>query len=142
MRRRLNLFIVMGFGTLTAFTVSETSYGGSRGELEARPIKAYCSPSGDLCFGIFNRSGAVYLEIDTFARYFARYRLCVRGPSSSEICKSFPVRRRGRLWVSSVQWYRNFPSEGTGEYRVTWKRAASRLGPTLRFILPLPPNRS
>jgi len=138
MRKRLSLFIVMGLGALTAGAISDSSYGGSRREAEARPIKAYCSPSGDLCFGIFDRSGAVYLEIDTFARYFARYRLCVRGPSANEICRSYPVRRRGQFWVSSVQWYRNFPREGAGEYRVTWKRAASRLGPTLRFTLPLP----
>ena len=100
-------------------------------------IAAYCSPSGDLCFGIMNRSGAVHLEIDTVARYFSRYRLCVRAPSGLTTCRSFPLRPRGALWGSSVRWYRNFPNGGPGVYRVTWKLGSNPLGPTLRFRLPL-----
>ncbi len=45
---------------------------------EPKTIASYCSASGDVCYGIFSRSGKVYLEITTAARYFKRYTLCVR----------------------------------------------------------------
>ncbi len=103
----------------------------------AQPISSYCSPSGDICFGVVDRSGAVYLELSTFARYFDRYRLCVRPPGRAERCGSFPVFRRGLVWGSAVKFSRNFPNVGSGSYRVTWKLGPQRLGPTLRFRLPL-----
>jgi hypothetical protein len=103
----------------------------------ARAVATYCSPSGDLCFGVFDRSGAVYLELTTFARYFGRYRLCVRPPGRAERCGSFPIRRSGRLWGSTIKYGRQFPVAGPGVYRVTWKLGTQRLGPTLRFRLPL-----
>lgn len=104
----------------------------------ARPLASYCSPSGDLCFGVIDRTGAVYLELSTFARYFGRYRLCVRSPgAAAERCGSYPIRHRGRLWGSSIKFARQFPNVGPGIYRVTWRLGADRLGPTLRFRLPL-----
>lgn len=102
-----------------------------------RAIASYCSPTGDLCFGVVDRSGAVSLELTTFARYFARYHLCVTPPRGSVTCKSFPVRESGRLYASRVRWYRNFPARGPGEYRVVWKLRGTPLGPRLAFRLPL-----
>jgi hypothetical protein len=103
-----------------------------------RPVASYCSPSGDLCFGVIDRSGAVYLELSTFARYFGRYRLCVRSPgAAADRCGSYPIRRRGRLSGSSIKFARQFPNVGPGIYRVAWRLGADRLGPTLRFRLPL-----
>jgi hypothetical protein len=90
-----------------------------------------------LCFGVVNRSGAVYFDLTTFARYFTRYRLCVTAPSGVESCRSFTVRRAGQFYGSSVQWYRNFPNGGPGAYDVRWKLGPSPLGPRLRFRLPL-----
>ncbi len=94
---------------------------------------SYCSRSGDLCYGVMRPSGAVVLRIDTFARYFARYRLCVTDPSGRRSCRSFPIRRRGRLYGSSVRWSRNFPQRGPGVYRAAWFAFRSRLGPVLTF---------
>lgn len=96
-------------------------------------VASYCSRSGDLCFGIRRKQGAIFLDIDTFERYFTRYRLCVLGPTGKPACRSFPIRRRARLYGSSVRWNTNFPRLGPGLYRVTWKLGAQRLGPTLRF---------
>ena len=104
-------------------------------------VAGYCSPSGDVCLGIFNRGGAAYLEISTAARYFGRYRLCVRPPGGGaaglQRCGSFPVFRRGSVWHSSVKYGRQFPVVGPGTYRVTWRVGERPLGPTLRFRLPL-----
>ncbi|MGZ8702771.1 MAG: hypothetical protein ACXWZY_10850 [Gaiellaceae bacterium] len=116
------------------------------GQTAAGPktIASYCSASGDVCYGIFNRSGKVFLEITTAARYFKRYTLCVRRlpprstPEYAQRCGSFPVtRQRGSTWGSRVNYARQYPLTFAGTYRVTWKLAGSALGPALRFRLPV-----
>jgi hypothetical protein len=116
------------------------------GETGAAPktIASYCSPSGDVCYGIFKRSGKVSLEITTAARYFNRYTLCVRRlpprstPAYAQRCGSFPVfRQSGSTWGSRVNYARQYPLTFAGSYRVTWKLAGSALGPALRFKLPI-----
>jgi hypothetical protein len=121
-------------GVLSALVVATSASAATR----PKTLSSYCSPSGDLCFGVLNRSGAVSLEITTFARYFARYRLCVRPPGAGALrCGSYPIRRSGPVWNGSVRFARNFPNVGPGVYRVTWRLGAQPLGPTLRFRLPL-----
>jgi hypothetical protein len=127
-----------------AVVVAATCAGAEVASAASGPktIASYCSPSGDVCYGVISRGGAVYLEITTAARYFGRYKLCVRPPGGGatglQRCGSFPVvRRSGSLWGSSVKYSRQFPVTGPGTYRVTWKLRAQPLGPTLRFRLPL-----
>ncbi len=98
------------------------------------PVKTYCSGSGDVCFGIFRRSGAIFLDLTTAAKYFDRYTLCVRPPSGPVACRRFPIRRSGQFFASSVRWYTSFPARGPGTYRVTW-RLQQPLGPSLAFRL-------
>jgi hypothetical protein len=102
-----------------------------------RTIASHCSPSGDVCYGVIDRSGAVYLELSTFASYFLRYRLCVKPPARAETCRSFRMRPQEEHSISRVRWYRNFPPGGPGVYRVTWRLGSNPLGPALRFRLPL-----
>ena len=97
------------------------------------PVASYCSRSGDLCYGIARRDGAVVFKLDTFARYFNRYTLCVRAPDARTRCGSFPIFRRGTLYGSTVRWARNYPNAGPGVYRVSWRLGTQPLGPTLRF---------
>jgi hypothetical protein len=128
---------------LAAFLPTVTATAAARGAAAPRQktIASYCSPSGDVCLGIVNRSGAVHLELSTAARYFDRYRLCVRPPGGGAVgplrCGSFPVLRRGPGWGSSVKYARQYPVVGPGTYRVSWRLGAKPLGPTLRFRLPL-----
>jgi hypothetical protein len=114
------------------------------GSSAAKPktITAYCSRSGDICYGVFNISGAAVLQITTGARYFSRYTLCVRPPgggaAGAQRCGSFPLfLRGGPVWGSSVKYARQFPRVGPGIYRVTWRSGRRALGPTLSFRLPL-----
>jgi hypothetical protein len=107
-----------------------------------KTIASYCSPSGDVCFGISRRGSVVFLRISTAARYFSRYTLCVRAPGAGAAgaprCGSFPVfRQAGQTWGSSIRHARQYPVVGPGVYRVTWKLMGRALGPTLRFRLPL-----
>lgn len=109
-----------------------------------KTIASYCSPSGDLCYGILNRSGKVSLELTTAALYFKRYVLCVRRlpprstPEYAQRCGSFPVfRQGGPTWGSRVNYARQYPLKFAGRYRVTWKLAGRPLGPSLQFRLPV-----
>jgi hypothetical protein len=121
------------------------------GAAEARPtlapaktLSSYCSPSGDVCYGVFNRGGKVFLQITTAARYFKRYGLCVRllpvatDALHAQRCGSFPVfRQGGGTWGSSINYARQYPVKRAGRYRVTWKLGSGPLGPPLSFRLPL-----
>jgi hypothetical protein len=100
-------------------------------------IASYCSQTGDLCFGVLNRDGAVSLEITTVERYFGRYTLCVKPPRGASSCRGFPIRYTGKIFASRVRWYGHFPARGPGAYVVTWKSSTSPLGPRLTFRLPL-----
>jgi hypothetical protein len=101
--------------------------------ITAPGASSYCSPSGDLCYGVVRRRGAIVLRIDTIERYFARYTLCVRPPRGRNVCGSFPIFRNGPIWTSAVRWQRQFPNAGRGRYRVTWRLGGSPLGPSLAF---------
>jgi hypothetical protein len=109
----------------------------------SRTIASYCSPSGDVCFGVFNRRQKIYLRISTAAHYFGRYNLCVRllppssAPAHALRCGSFPVfRQGGSTWGSTVNYARQYPVKVSGRYRVTWGQGGTRLGPPLYFRLP------
>ena len=96
-------------------------------------IASHCSASGDVCYGIFDDRGVIRFQLTLAARYFARYRICVRPPLGATTCKSFPVKPVGSQFGGTVRWERNFPVRGPGRYRVTWKQGARALGPGLTF---------
>jgi hypothetical protein len=123
-------------GLVVALAVAVPTSSGA----PEKALTSYCSPSGDVCFGIFNRSSKVSLEITTAAKYFKRYTLCVRRvqPVAPQRCGSFPVfRHGGGTWGSRVNYARQYPVKTPGRYRVTWKLGATALGPPLYFRLPL-----
>jgi len=102
-------------------------------------VASHCSSSGDVCYGIFkSKLGAVRFQLTTAAKYFARYRICVRPLGQTARCKSFRVRKVGTNWGGTVSWQKNFPTAGPRRYRVTWKQHGRRLGPSLSFTLPAP----
>jgi hypothetical protein len=106
--------------------------------VKPRTITAYCSRSGDVCYGVHDVDGRVVLQITTAALYFKRYTLCMRPPGRTARCGSYPVfRLAGSTWASNIRFARQFPYVGEGTYRATWKLGGRRLGPTLSFRLPL-----
>jgi hypothetical protein len=93
-------------------------------------VKSYCSPSGDVCYGIFKNDTGIYrFRLTLAAKYVRRYRVCVRPLGETAKCKSFPVRKTGASWGGTVVWQGNYPIRGPGGYRVTWLRGTQRLGP-------------
>lgn len=100
-----------------------------------RRLPSYCSASGDLCYNIA-LSGPYSLKLTLAARYFSRYRLCVRPLGKARICKSFPVTKTRGRWGGKEYWSHHFP-EAPGRYRVTWLQGTTRLGPPLTFTRPI-----
>lgn len=139
MKRRRHTAWGRGLGLVLLVTVSVALFVASSAASASQPkrIAGYCSETGDLCFGVLNRDGAVSLEITTFARYFDRYILCVKPPRGPTSCRSFPIRKSGHFYESRVRWPGNFPARGPGAYLVTWKLGVNPLGPALKFRLPL-----
>jgi hypothetical protein len=129
------------FVSLTASVLAGAVAAWADAAPPRKTITSHCSSSGDVCFGVINKAGAVYFEITTAARYFNRYRLCVRPPGTAAAgrwrCGSYPVRHGGPNSVSSVKFAGRFPYVGPGVYRVKWSLGSQALGPTLRFRLPL-----
>jgi hypothetical protein len=97
-------------------------------------LPSYCSPSGDVCYGIA-LSGPYSLKLTLAAKYFSRYRICVRPVGKANTCSSFRVRRTGAQWGGKVYWSHYFP-RAPGRYRVTWLHGTSQIGPALNFTLP------
>jgi hypothetical protein len=97
-----------------AVVLAAAAPGAGQAAAGPKKIASYCSTSGDVCYGIFKRSGKVSLEITTAARYFNRYTLCVRRlpprstPAYAQRCGSFPVfRQSGSTWGSRVNYARH-----------------------------------
>jgi hypothetical protein len=130
MSRRRPLALV----TLAAVLVLPTGAIAASGPVK-KPLKTYCSQTGDICYGVFRRGSAVFFDLTTAARYFERYTLCVRPPRGGATCRAFRISRSGQLFASSVRWRTTFPDRGAGTYRVTW-RLQDPLGPTLAFRRP------
>ena len=101
-------------------------------------VASHCSASGDVCYGIFKNVGAVRFQLTLAAKYFARYRICVRPLGQKTTCKRFRVRKIGANWGGKVSWQKNFPLAGPRRYQVTWIQGGHRLGPRLAFTLPAP----
>ena len=94
---------------------------------------SYCSKSGDLCYGVFRKAGVVSFKLTLAAKYFPRYRLCVRKLGKARVCKSFRVRKTGAQWGGTVNFAKNFPHK-PGTYRVSWwQGTTNRFGPPLTF---------
>ena len=142
--------------TLSTLAVALPTHAAAATARSTSTVASYCSPSGDLCYGIFKRSGRIVFRISTAAHYFNRYTLCVtllpRGANAEHRrrCGAFPVfRQSGSTWGSSVNFARNYP-RSRGRYQVTWRLVCgqctraerrhsargSRLGPSLLFRFP------
>jgi hypothetical protein len=133
-------FLLIGLALLAALLLASAT----RAAPADKTLSAYCSPSGDVCFGVFGRAGKVYLRITTAAHYFGHYGLCVQllpaggGTAHKRRCGSFPVfRESGGTYASSVNYAKQYPIKSRGRYRVTWKSEGTALGLSLFFRLPL-----
>jgi hypothetical protein len=83
---RVALLLVIAAGLAVAAPASAAPSGR---------IASHCSASGDVCYGIFDDRGVIRFQLTLAAKYFSRYRICVRPPQGATTCRSFPVKRVG-----------------------------------------------
>lgn len=100
---------------------------------ERKPIAVYCSPSGDLCQGIYRYNGRIKFSLSLFAPYFNRVDVCVRNPAGLRSCRGTKVKKDGSFFEARIAFAGNFPSGKRGKYKVTWERDGYRIGKTLSF---------
>ena len=122
--------ITRGLGALLAFSVlafaADAPAAGKRAVLDA-----YCSPTGDVCFGVNARPSGIKLEIST-PSFSGQYTLCVRGPQRKR-CRDFTLESQDGAYFDRVDWARKFGDQGAGRYKAVWKLGVSRLGEALHF---------
>jgi hypothetical protein len=102
----------------------------------AKPRTAFCSKSGDVCYGVVLKKDQVYLQLTTVAKYFSTYHLCVDPPRGPSTCRAFLVSKSGQEYGSTVRWAGWFPNHGSGVYKVSWRLGwdkGSAFGPLLSF---------
>ena len=96
--------------------------------------QVYCSESGDVCASTKKVDGRRLLRLGLAADYFDTYRLCVRAPDGSRLCKSFAVEKyEGGVYGDSVRWRKHFPDKGPGAYSVRWRANGNSITPRLGF---------
>jgi hypothetical protein len=94
----------------------------------------YCSPSGDVCYGVVKGSSPIKLQIVLQAKYFSRFRLCITGPHHERDCKHFRIHKLGHgEYGRTVSWPKNFPYRGKGTYRARFYAQGQQLGPKIKF---------
>jgi len=125
---------LFGLATVAFLLGSMTATAANR----STTVASYCSPSGDVCYGVFQKAGNYQFKLTLAAKYFGRYRICVLPLDQTKTCKSFPVKKTGAQWGGTVIWQRNFPVRGPRRYKVSWLQGTHRLGPALSFNLPAP----
>lgn len=79
------------------------------------------------------RDGVRFLRLSTFS-HRGKARVCVNGPDSGDVCRSFGLKRKKHdIYEINVRWSRHFKSEGSGTYKVGFFTGGYRLGPSLSF---------
>ena len=101
----------------------------------AQARSSYCSDSGDVCYGVVANSSPVKLRITLQAKYFKRYKLCVRGPNGQLNCHRFRIKKLSNgLYGSTVTVGGDkFPFQGKGTYRARWSAGGNSLGPAVTY---------
>src|SRR4051812_1891566 len=96
--------------------------------------EGYCSPSGDVCYGVVQGSSPIKLRLVLQAKYFNRYKLCVRGPNNIRECKRFKIRKRkDGTFGSTVNVAKHFNFQGKGTYRARYSQGGHSLGPAITY---------
>ncbi len=94
----------------------------------------FTAANRDLCQSVKKLDGVRRLGITLAAKYFKRYRVCVKPPGDiPPACQRFRIRRQGLSFRSSIRWRRHFGDFGSGPYLVTWRHRGSRIGHRLGF---------
>ena len=96
-------------------------------------VDQYCSPSGDLCSGLYRNSGRMTSDLSTFS-FRGKYQLCVKAPRATQDCKRFRLRRANHgILRGRVRLAKHFNLRRNGRYAVSFYSTGFRVGPALHF---------
>lgn len=84
--------------------------GATTGEWE--PVASYCSPSGDVCFGIRRSGERVQLRLDSFVD-FGDVSFCVKKAGGRYRCHTRTLQPGAHnLYSAAILWNRHYPTAG------------------------------
>lgn len=92
------------------------------------PVASYCSPSGDVCFGIRRKGDRIKLRLDSFVD-FGAVSFCVKKAGSQHrVCRTRSLKPGDHdLYSASILWNRHFPTAGTQKRVVRFAGYPKRL---------------
>lgn len=91
------------------------------------PVASYCSPSGDVCFGIRRKGDRVKLRLDSFVD-FGDVSFCVKKAGGRYRCQTRTLQPRDHdLYFASILWNRYFPTAGAQKRVVRFAGYPKRL---------------
>ena len=99
----------MRLAVLAAIPVLAFAALGTASAAPETRVKAYCSGTGDVCYGIFRTNSQYRFKLTLAAKYFSRYRVCVTPLGQKATCKSFPVKKTGAQWGGTVDLAEELP---------------------------------
>lgn len=105
-----------------------------RGGTKETTIASYCSPTGDYCQKILDRSGDVILQMAQFSFGEGSYRICVEDPAADKQCEAFKWAPAGEsLYEGVVDLVDNFEVTEPGTYTASWMAMDFEVGKPLSF---------
>lgn len=132
MRARPTLLNLLTSTALLAITVPILPSAGAatapdRVSADWRPVESYCSPSGDVCFGIRRSGDRVRLRLDSFVD-FGDVSFCVKKTGGRYRCQARPLQPRDHdLYSASIMWNHHFPTAGVQKRIVRFAGYPKRL---------------
>jgi hypothetical protein len=120
---------------------AKASVGETDGTKET-VVASYCSPTGDFCHSVADRSGEVILSMGQFPFDSDRYRICVIDPTRTRECETFQWSEpRNGYYTGEVTLLDNFAISEPGTYRAFWTADGYKVGKPLEFrMLPTVPG--
>lgn len=131
--QRSRLALVRFLPPVLAVVAANVALGAAPSAASA--AAAYCSPTGDYCYGASKRTGVWRISLRTFS-FRGRVKTCVKGPDDKRTCRQFrlaPDDQLPDIFAFDARWSAHFPNLGAGRYRVQFYAFGSRIGPGVSF---------
>lgn len=91
-------------------------------------IASYCSPSGDICYGIREKNDKIQFRLSAFAKYFDTVDFCVKKRHTRNwVCNERDLKRSGPTYLAKIRWQGNYPTGGDAKRVVRFMKGSPKL---------------
>lgn len=92
-------------------------------------VTSYCSPSGDICYGILRKGETVRFRLTAFGGYFKTVDFCVKKAGSRAwVCRERPLKQgKNDIYVAKIRWQGNYPTNGDAKRVVRFMKGSPKL---------------